>query len=146
MEVLSVIFSGIAAIGAFISVFISIRQGYATIISSKRFDWMNDLRNKISEFLEIYYDSQLSNDVKRKKLTMKKHEIELYIDSRNDAGYDNSDHIAIASAIDNSINSVDGDETVQSVCVKKLIDCVQICLANTHSRAKDEAETYKKHF
>ena len=146
MEVLSVIFSCIAAISAFISVFISIRQGYATIISSKRFDWMNDLRNKISEFLEIYYDFQLSNDVRCKKLTMKKHEINLYIDSRNNAGYDNSNHIAIASAIENCINTVDGDETAQSECLEKLIDCMQICLTNTHSRAKDEAKTYKKHF
>lgn len=146
MEVLSMIFSGIAAIGAFISVFISIRQGYAAIISSKRFDWMNDLRNKISQFLEVYYDSQLSNDVKTKKLIMKKHELELYIDSRNNAGYDNSDHLAIATALETCINSVNSDETVQSECIKNLINNVQVCLANTHSRAKDEAETYKKHF
>lgn len=146
MEVLSLIFSGIAAIGAFISVFISIRQGYAAIISSKRFDWMNDLRNKLSQFLEVYYDSLLSNDVKIQKLIMKKYEIELYIDSRNNAGYDNSDHMAIAIALDTCIDSVGNEETVQSECIKDLIYSVQICLANTHSIAKDEAETYKKHF
>lgn len=146
MEVLSVIFSGIAAVGAFISVFISIRQGYAAIISNKRFDWMNDLRNKMSQFFEVYYDSQLSNDIKTKKLIMKKHELELYIDSRNNAGYDNSDHLAISTELEACINSVNSDETVQSECIKNLINNVQICLANTHSRAKDEAETYKKHF
>lgn len=146
MEVLSIIFSGIAAIEAFISVLISIRHGYSTIISSKRFDWMNDIRNIISQFIEVYFDAQLSNEIKLKKLTMKKHEIELYIDSRNSAEYDNSDHLAIATALEFCINSVNSDETTQSECIKKLIHNVQVCLANTHLRAKGEAETYKKHF
>lgn len=127
MEVLSVIFSGVAAVGAFISVFISVRRGYASIISSKRFYWMNDLRNKMSQFLEVYYDFLLINDEKTKKLIMKKHKIELYLDLRNNVGYDNSDHLAIATALETCINSVDSDETVQSECIKSLISSVQIC-------------------
>ena len=107
---------------------------------------MNDLRNQISQFLEIYYDSQLSDDLKIKKLIMKKHELELYIDSRNDAGYNNSDHLAIADALETCISSVNHDEPMRTECINHLISSVQICLANTHSRAKDEAETYKKHF
>lgn len=146
MELLSVIFSGIAAIGAFISVFISIRQSYASIISVKRFDWMNDLRNKVSQFLEIYFDSHLCIDDKKKKLMIKKLEIELYIDSRNNAGYDNGDHLAIATALDFCINSVDREDALKSECIMSLINSVQICLANTHTKAKDESKTYKKHF
>lgn len=60
MEVISILFSELAAVGSFISVFISMRQRYAQIISAQRFDWMENVRRTISDFFEIFFDESIS--------------------------------------------------------------------------------------
>ena len=72
MEVLSILFSGLAAIGSFISIFISVRQGYAQIISAQRFDWIENVRRTISDFLDVFFDESISVAMKKKILEKKK--------------------------------------------------------------------------
>lgn len=145
MDVLSTLFSGVAAIGAFISVFISFRQGYANIISLKRFDWMDDVRNEISEFIEIFFDHNLEKNIKIKRLKMKALQIELYVDTRENAGYDNYDHLALKTSLMDCIESLSNDDNHLDY-IEKLVFNAQVCLAHTHSKAKDETDTLKKHF
>lgn len=71
MEVLSILFSGLAAIGSFISIFISVRQGYAQIISAQRFDWIENVRRTISDFLDVFFDESISVAMKKKILEKK---------------------------------------------------------------------------
>lgn len=145
MEVISILFSGLAAIGSFISVFISMRQGYAQIISAQRFGWMENVRRTISDFFEIFYDESISASEKKRILEKKRNQIELYVDTRENPGYNNSNHIRIKYAMINCINNVDGLADQKNTCIADLLEAAQETFAYTHSLAKSEAGAFKKH-
>ena len=100
MEIISLIISILAIVGSFISIFISKRQIYSSIISTKHFEWMDNMRNRLSEFFDVYFDERISiyekNDSKR-------YQIELYIDTRGIPGCCNDDFIKIKNSLSNCI-------------------------------------------
>ena len=145
MEVLSILFSGLAAIGSFISIFISVRQGYAQIISAQRFDWIENVRRTISDFLDVFFDESISVAMKKKILEKKRNQVELYVDTRENSGYNNIDHIRIKYAMINCIKYVDGSDDQKISCVADLVTCAQDACANAHRMAKLEAGGLQKH-
>ena len=135
---ISIYLSILAIICTFISVIISFRQGYANVITTQRFTWMDHVREEISGFIAIIYDSCLSACEKKDKLSMKALQIELYIDTRMDAKFDNNGFLELKKRLYDCIDCMDEKEQTEN-CLRMLIEDIQNIMANTHIKAKKEA-------
>jgi len=83
-----VITSFLATVFSISALFVSKRRIYTDIITSSRLKWINSLREKINEFIIIYYEEYSKPTEQRTKLTMKQFEIELFFNyTYNNDGY-----------------------------------------------------------
>ena len=89
------IFSIVASLGSLLAMIMSIRsyslmkrQLYANVLATNRIKWVNDIRDRLSEFLECYLDEHYKIPEERFNTIRKKFQIDTYMDySKNNKGY-----------------------------------------------------------
>ena len=93
----------------------------------------------------LYTVASISVAMKKKILEKKRNQVGLYVDTRENSGYNNIDHIRIKYAMINCIKYVDGSDDQKISCVADLVTCAQDACAHAHRMAKLEAGGLQKH-
>lgn len=131
LDIVTLLSAGGALIVSIVSLSFAKRTIYSNIIAAKRFDWMDAIRSRLSEFIDIFSNNTLSKNEKLLLLQAKKFQVELYMDNRVE------EYAKVSKFLDRCIELVQSDKPLN--IPPDLIPTIQKIFTNSHRRAKREA-------
>lgn len=138
------VFSIIAALGSLSAMIMSIRsynltkrQVYANVLATNRIKWVNDIRDRLGEFLECYLSEYNKPPDERFNTIRKKFQIDTYMDySKGNKGYADLNK-QLTRCLESPVEAPVTD-------FKELIETAQKVLGEAYLRAKRESGVTEK--